>query len=169
MRQLLLRQASTIDGMLLDNGIRRRPDYGDATPEDLARVVLRPTTARMTPGRSPQSGRDTSAASQSDRAPGRSSDPQCPPAGRCASPRRDRSRDGLCSGRRVPERRTPSAGASRRLPSGGCRAVRTANAPGSRPGRPDSSHVGEVLLAGGRQAASWSLRSSSWCRLTRRT
>ena len=40
----------------------RRPDYGDATPEDLARALMRPKNARRTRARYRRSGPGTSAA-----------------------------------------------------------------------------------------------------------
>ena len=43
--------------------MRKRPDCGDATPEDLARALMRPTNGSPTAGRSPQSDRGTSGAS----------------------------------------------------------------------------------------------------------
>ena len=44
----------------------KRPDYGDATPEDLARALMRPRSWRGRPkaARSEQSDPDTSDASQ---------------------------------------------------------------------------------------------------------
>ena len=50
--------------------MRKRPDYGDATPEDLALALLQPIggrkNARRKKGRSEQSDPGTSAASQPD-------------------------------------------------------------------------------------------------------
>lgn len=45
----------------------RRPDYADATPEDLARALMPPRNAPWTTARSRRSGRGTSASSQQDR------------------------------------------------------------------------------------------------------
>ena len=42
----------------------KRPDYGDATPEDLARALMRPRNARRKKARCPQPDPDTSGASQ---------------------------------------------------------------------------------------------------------
>ena len=48
----------------------KRPDYGDATPEDLALALIRPKNAswyaRRKASRCPQPALDTSDASQSD-------------------------------------------------------------------------------------------------------
>ena len=56
----------------------KRPDYGDATPEDLARALMRPRNARRKKGRCPQPDPDTSAASQQDQPQRRPSEPECP-------------------------------------------------------------------------------------------
>ena len=44
--------------------MRHRPDYGDATPGDLARALRLPKAERKTTARSQQSDRGTSAASR---------------------------------------------------------------------------------------------------------
>ena len=44
----------------------KRPDYGDATPEDLARALMRPRNGRRKKARCPQPDPDTSDASQQD-------------------------------------------------------------------------------------------------------
>ena len=44
----------------------KRPDYGDATPEDLARALMRPRNGRRKAARCPQPDPDTSDASQPD-------------------------------------------------------------------------------------------------------
>ena len=80
-------------GLLCINAISRgtemlhRPDYGNATPEDLARVLLRTKNAHQRKDRYPQSDRGTSTACQPDPQQGPSSGPEYPHSERCASPR----------------------------------------------------------------------------------
>ena len=55
--------------------MRKRPDYGDATPEDVARALM---TEHQKKARFRQSGPDTSAASQPDSEQPAASEPECP-------------------------------------------------------------------------------------------